>query len=250
MNEKPAIVAPQPNAHRRWYQFSLRTLLIFVTLGGCGFARLGAKIQEARRQQAAVAALLKLGCFVAYDYQFDSQGGDVPDATPPGPAWLHSLFGDGFFENVHTVILVNDEMTDAEMENLKEFSELKSLILGGTRVTDTGLENLTRLTQLIDLTLGGTQVTDTSLTCLRGLTRLETLHLNFTQVTDAGLGNLRGLTQLKFLALDGTQVTDAGLEQFRGLTRLESLQLCLTHVSEAGVAKLHAAIPNCEIVWR
>ena len=29
--------AAKPKARRRWYQYSLRTLLIFVTLAGCGF---------------------------------------------------------------------------------------------------------------------------------------------------------------------------------------------------------------------
>ena len=35
MNDKPN--AAQPKARRRWYQYSLRSLLIFVTLAGCGF---------------------------------------------------------------------------------------------------------------------------------------------------------------------------------------------------------------------
>jgi len=34
MDEKPN--AAQPKARRRWYQYSLRTLLIVVTLAGCG----------------------------------------------------------------------------------------------------------------------------------------------------------------------------------------------------------------------
>jgi hypothetical protein len=28
--------AAKPKSRRRWYQYSLRTLLIFVTLAGCG----------------------------------------------------------------------------------------------------------------------------------------------------------------------------------------------------------------------
>ena len=51
MDEQPKIAEPKPKAHRRWYQFSLRTLLIFVTLAGCGFGWLGKEVWEARRSK-------------------------------------------------------------------------------------------------------------------------------------------------------------------------------------------------------
>ena len=44
--------ADPPNRKRRWYQFSVRTLMIFVTLVGCGLGWLGFKGRAARRQQA------------------------------------------------------------------------------------------------------------------------------------------------------------------------------------------------------
>jgi hypothetical protein len=52
--------AAKPKLRRRWYQYGVRTLLTMVTLTGCGLAWLGVKVQEARQQQAAVAAVLGL----------------------------------------------------------------------------------------------------------------------------------------------------------------------------------------------
>jgi len=258
-------------SRRRWCQYSLRTPLIFVTLAGCGFGWLGFKVREARRQQAAVAAIRKSGGFVAYDYQFDARDGDIPNAIPPGPAWLRSLLGRDFFGNVRTVFLLGEQIADADVERLKEFTALKSLSLHGTRVTDSGLENLAGLTQLTELMLDGTQISDAGLERLRVLTKLDTLlldgtqvagpglerlqgaaHLRFmclsdTRVTDAGLQHLKGLTQLEFLYLDGTQITDAGLENLNGLSQLEHLWVDRTQVTEAGVAKLQKSLPTCVI---
>ncbi len=271
MDDQPNVTRRKPFGFRPLHSFSLLALLIFVTLAGCGFGWLGFKVREARRQQAAVAAIRKSGGFVAYDYQFDARGGDIPHAIPPGPAWLRSLLGDDFFGNVHTVFLVGENTTDADVERLKEFKALRSLSLHGTQVTDAGLENLAGLTQLTELMLDGTRISDAGLERLPVLTKLDTLlldgtqvtgpgldrlqgasHLRFmclsdTRVTDAGLQHLKELTQLRWLYLDGTQITDAGLENLNGLTQLEHLWVDRTAVTDAGVAKLQKTLPNCVI---
>ena len=59
-----------PKPKLRWFQFTLRTLLVFVTLFAIACSWLGVKMQSARRQQETVAAILKDGGFVLYDYQF------------------------------------------------------------------------------------------------------------------------------------------------------------------------------------
>ena len=52
--------------NRRWFRFGLRTLLIFLTVL-CVW--LGFQVNAARRQHAAVQAILQAGGTVAYDYQ-------------------------------------------------------------------------------------------------------------------------------------------------------------------------------------
>jgi hypothetical protein len=247
--------AAKPKARRRWLSFSLRTLLIFVTLAGCGFGWLGLKFQEARRQQAIVAAIEKLDGWVQYDYQLDSQGDYKPNATPPGPAWLHSLLGDDFFRTVYSVgawgFLVSGRQDrpfrDTDLEFVEGLTTLKVLVLFGTQVSDAGLANLKGLTRLEELYLDYTHVSDAGLDYLKGLTQLKNLDLCGTQVTDAGLANLKGLTRLEKLGLSYTHVSDVGLDYLKGLTQLKHLSLNRTQVSDGGVAKLQQALPNCKI---
>ena len=54
---------------RRWYQYSLRTLLIFVTLFAVACSWFTVKLNQARKQREAVEALTKLGCRIGYDLE-------------------------------------------------------------------------------------------------------------------------------------------------------------------------------------
>ncbi len=105
-------------------------------------AWLGWKVREARQQQTAVSAIQRLGGFVTYDYEFDSQGRDVPNAAPPGPAWLRSLLGDDFFRNAYGVILVDPTVKDADLEQLKPLAQLKYVLLLSPNVTKAGAAKL------------------------------------------------------------------------------------------------------------
>jgi len=183
--------AGQPKSRRRWYQYSLRTLLIVVTLAGCGFGWLGWKVREARQQQSAVAVIEKLGGRVIYDYGFDSQGNELPTATPPGPAWLRSLVGDDCFRCVCCVYLDITPGKSADLQYLKCFTHLNNLEISDTQAADGGLEYLKGLAELGYLRIRGPQVTDAVLEHLKCLTQLKLLTLDGTQVTDAGLANLQ-----------------------------------------------------------
>jgi hypothetical protein len=190
MDDKPTI-AELVKKPRRWFSFSLRTLLIVVTLVGCGMGWVGMKVQEARRQQAAVRAIEDLGGEVQYDYEFDSKGGALPNPALPGPAWLHFLLGDDFFRDAHDVLLLGPQVTDTSLEHLRWLTKLQSLCLNVAHVTDAGLERLKGLTQLRGLDLRHTDVTDAGLEQLKSLTQLEELFLNDTEVTDTGVAKLQ-----------------------------------------------------------
>jgi hypothetical protein len=163
MDETPA-KPDQPTAvkspRRRRYQFTLRTLLIFVTLAGCGFGLLGMKVREARRQAAAVAAIEKLGGQVFYDYQFDSQDRFLPYAVLPGPLLFHALLPDDFFRTVHAVELAGAPLTAADLENLKSLPRLAILRFHGSTIADAELVYLKELTTLKQLDFDDTQVTE------------------------------------------------------------------------------------------
>ena len=166
----------------RWrFQFSIRSLLFLTLIASIWGSWFGVEMRAARRQRAAVEAIQKLGGGVDYGWS-----GNV-NRQPPGPAWLRRVLGEGFFGTVSSVSLMESQVTDGDMDNLKEMTQLWALVLSQAKVSDAGLEPL------------------------EGLTQLHLLHLTNTQVSDAGLKPLEGLTQLEELYLDGTRVSDVGL---------------------------------------
>jgi hypothetical protein len=173
-----AAMAPTPKHRLRWYQYSLRSLFVLTVLVAIAGSWYAWKRQQVERQRAVVKLVEELGGEVEYDYQRSSLGTFIPNAEPPGPAWLRSLLGDDFFANVTGVVgLTYTEISDAKseyfLERLKGSPQLKELSLGGTQVTDAVLEHLKRLPQLKTLNLGGAQVTDAGIELLKGLPQLK-----------------------------------------------------------------------------
>ena len=197
-----------PKPKLRWYQYSLRTLLVFVTLCAIPCSWLGVKLREAKQQREVVAAIEKLG-------------GQVAWLESSRPAWLRSLLGDD--PSVFGVYLDNTQITDAGLEQLKALNQLQHMHFFRAEVATAGLERR------------------------KWLNSLESMNLANTKATDAGLANLKGLTQLQWLDLQQTKVTDAGLENLKGLHQLQLLSLGGTKVTDEGVKKLQQALPNCKI---
>ena len=86
--DQPAPSKPR----RRWFQFSLRTLLVAVAVVA---VRLALTANAARKQRAAVAAIEALGGSVRYEHEQNS-----PSLEPlPGPKWLRELVGEEYFDS-------------------------------------------------------------------------------------------------------------------------------------------------------
>jgi len=206
---------------RRHRQYSLRSLIIFVSMASLVASGIASwwtwhlrYIEEYGRIRVKIAQL----------------GGSVqgdPSLGSKGIARIHFW---------------SSSLTDAEqstlVEHLKTLSNLKELWLDIGSFSDRELEHLKGLTSLRELKLNGTQVSDAGLEHLKGLTNLRELQLDGTQVSDAGLEHLKGLTNLRELQLHDTKITDAGLERLKTLTNLRELWLCNTQVSDAGLKHL------------
>ena len=203
---------------RRRFQFSIRSMLVFVVVVAIVCSWFAVKMQQARRQREVVEAIEKQGGLSGYDDRINEDGRLL---VFPGPPWLRKLLGMDFLFEVECVQF--GQVTDAGLAHLKELTNLETLDLEATKVTDAGLVHLEGLTGLENLVLEGTQIGDAGLIHLKGLAGLEHLYLRSTQITDAGLVHLKGLANLKEVWLGDTQVTDAGVQD------------------------LQKALPNCEI---
>ena len=125
-----------PTRRRPWLQFSLRTLLLVMTLVA---VYLGLHCERARRQQEAVEALARISlfsyfCHVNYDNDFDGEGRLLvyPPFTPPrSTPWIEQVLGRDFF---HKVIDVELDVTDVAavdkaLPHLKRLPHLESIIV-------------------------------------------------------------------------------------------------------------------------
>jgi hypothetical protein len=185
----------------RWYQYRLRSLLLFMLLLAICMSWIAVIMQDFRKQKVAAAAIEKAGGSVHFK-----------------PTWLGKLLRDDSLERANGVELYGTSVSDANLVHLQSLQQLQSLNLRNTQVSDAGLVHLRRLSQLRELTLELTIVTDAGLVHLEELRQLRYLNLAVTKVTDAGLVHLQGLSQLQKLYLDDTKITDAGVAHLHGLT--------------------------------
>jgi hypothetical protein len=257
----------------RWHQFSLRSLLIFTLIVAIASDWLEREAELKRQERDAVAAIVKGGGVVEWDYQWNNPTKYNPNANPPGPDWLRGLFGENFFARVRLlsfaqrpvtetdvaaanldriaevrVLYFNKTgLTDAGLAHVKGFDKLEVLSMNDTRITDAGLSELRGLSRLRHLSLNGTGVSDAGLAHIKALDQLETLELDDTKITNAGLINLRGLSRLRWLTLHGTGVFDAALPNLKSMTNLLHLGIARTRITAAGAAELKNALPKCHV---
>jgi len=109
--------------------------------------------------------------------------------------------------------LVGDPIDDGFFASIRGLEPaLVRLDLRRSAITDDGLQQVVDFTQLRTLNLSETSIGDLALDALNTLPHLEVLNLYGTQVTDAGLMKLQKLKSLRRLYLWNTAVTEAGIE--------------------------------------
>lgn len=182
---------------RRWYQFSIVSLLILTMVVALLVARFAV---PARRQHDAVKRITELGAEVLYDYQ------ESGAQNPPGPAWLRKLIGDDFFQRVQSVSLSNDRFNSPE--------EVYAAIVQ--------IRRLPTIHSLYISSPGG--LNDLTVSEIARLDSLKFLSIHHVSLTAEGLAQLARLSNLSWLRLSGA-FDEAGLASFARLEKLAYLDL-------------------------
>jgi hypothetical protein len=259
------------SAHKsRWWQFSLRRMIIWVTILGLALSWLGNEMLRARRQRQIVETIQRLGGRVRYDYDPAEIRGTRQHQRSRG-RWLTELVGPDLFAHMSGVYLgENTSATDEDLEFLSELPQLQAVELFGQGITDKTIDRLkstrglrglhlddtlcttaavSRLAAASSLeyfTLLGLTANDANMAPLEAMENLRSLnYCSFSRskgmlrtVTDAGLAHIAKLEKLEALYLDGANITDEGLAHLRGLKHLSGLAMDSPNVSDAGMLHL------------
>jgi serine/threonine protein kinase len=169
---------------------------------------------------------------------FHMEGTSLSDAGMPAVAAFPAL------RELH---MAHTGVTDTGLAHFAGPRRLTALDLTGTKVTNAGLAHFADCRQLAYLYLRDTAVSDAGLEHLAGCRGLVHITLCNTAVTDVGLAHLKECVGFHYVDLGGTKVSDVTLAQLEGCRDLTGLDVRGTGVTAKGVARLHAALPRCEI---
>ncbi len=123
----------------RFRRFSIRALLVFVTLFS---VLLGLHVNRVTKQRQAVRTIQDLGGNVAYDYGGDGSGKTLV------PRWAIETFGEDFFFRVVYVDLKDCKLTDDDFAVLSSLPRLEGLSLWNTPISDRGMVHIGKLHRL------------------------------------------------------------------------------------------------------
>jgi len=198
---------------RRWFRFSLRTLLVLIALCAALSGIVAAYLAPYYREQRLIADLQERygqGIYFLHDTH--------------GPWWLKRFAKGKYAERV----CMSEIRCDIRIEDVASFRTFRYLnhvtVYSVPRISDAGAEQLGMLSGLQTLSLISTGVSNEGLAHLRGLNSLTDLNIHSPMVTDDGLRHVGTLTSLQSLLLIGN-ITDDGLKHIRSLTNLHCLEL-------------------------
>lgn len=216
-------------AKHRWLQFSLRGLLVLVTLGSVAIAP---RVNRAHRDRQALAMMRRVPCkslLVYYDYHDITPTGGAYIYTPkPGPDWARQFLGDEYFMRVEQVYLRGRTVKDEHLACLEPLAgDLHGLSLQSTSI---GVDGVTYLTRF------------------RALRRLDLSYI-WPRLGARAIEEVSQLSELRYLCLSGADIGDKDIEALTRLRKLQILDLCSTYVTPDGLRRLQAALPRCELHW-
>ena len=247
---------------------TLRVLMIAILVLAVGIAL---PVSRAKRQEAAIAQITRLGGIVGYDYNYWEERGNyppwpsgdppaprwlrlggwiggsvraaqrgLPNEGPPVPQWLLKPLGPDFFRRANFVSLAEFHQKLAAIPDLAFLEDLpgvRVIHLESRSFADSEVAHARPL-KLIRFLAKDSSLGDEGLAHLADQAEIWEIDLSGTRVTDTGLAYLAHMPKLRFVDLSRLKITDAGLAHLAHLTKLERLTLAETAISDDGLARL------------
>jgi hypothetical protein len=176
-----AAMDAEPKRKRRWFQFSLRTLLILTLIVALSCRWLGKRIERNRDERAAVQAIVKLGGNLFYSREGANEWEAFARIEPAaGSGWYQDFFGESE-DNKPVAVVFGASYGNASygIRNPR------------MKIDGRGLINLNALTSLEMVDLRVTEIGDADLESFKSMTWLKRIDLRQTGVTRAAVDELQ-----------------------------------------------------------
>jgi Leucine Rich repeat len=200
------------------FRYSLRALLLFVTLLGVVILPIGMRIFRAaskRRQQFVALEVVR-------PYGLIDTRINLPEQ----------------FTSLYFVLGTTDDKVQELIPHLRQFPNLKVLHVHSQWVTDNSVECLAELSGLEELHFYNAALTDQSAKHLRRLSRLKLLFLSGDRMTDQAFPDLAALPNLERLGLSSPKFTNDGVAALAPLSKLQQLDITSTSITDVGLKEL------------
>jgi hypothetical protein len=156
----------------RWYQLSLRTFALLITLAAVCFSPIGRAIMRGQVQQRAVREIQSKGGTASYSPDRSLFWGLLLGRDVVQRVTAIQWNGDVPIRIGNSLTYLNGQaVTDADVESLLSFPAIESLTLAGAQITD--LHIVAKLSKLKQLDLRGVSADVSPLKDLRELRRLD-----------------------------------------------------------------------------
>jgi hypothetical protein len=223
----PKVCISKQKIPHRCRRFTLRALLIAVTVLCICFGWPGLRIHQAEIQHQSIDGLLQgpssPGCF-GYSYQYSDDGMDAR-IRPAIPGWILHITGPDFFYDCVYINLNGAGAKAAQFQHLEGLKRLKYLGLDNAEITKQMTETICGMRELEGLSMQFCDLTDEKLRGFAGLKALKSLQLTYNNIGDEALKYLGDLGNLHSLRLQHNRVADSGLPRLARLSKLESLAI-------------------------
>lgn len=161
-------------------------------------------------------------------------------------------------KNVNVVRMHRCRASDAALEHIARWPDLRGVYLRDTAITGSGFSHLKDHRQLTQVTLSGPNVNDDGAAALAELPRVTHLQVGNgyrwdglvyePQLTDAALKSIASMDTIEYLSIDGACITDKGLLHLARLPNVRSIQFFrCPQLTAAGLNRLKERLPECNI---
>lgn len=142
------------NEGSRPRSFSLRTLIITISLMGAALGWIGIQIRQYRNERQLITMCIQAGATISYTGE---EGGRITELFFSTTNGLNDdrLQQLSSLSQLRELWLVRSEVTGTGLAVLADFPALRELHIGSAQLSDDGLRHLKRLGQLKKLTIWG-----------------------------------------------------------------------------------------------